>query len=81
MAPVVAAWMTVGTASAQRGDGLSREIACYSGGVVIYHGFSDPVEEFLHNAGAGHFSFRDRDTQKRVIVRGDCLVLSSALRR
>ena len=56
----------------------SREITCYSGGVVIYHGFSDPIEEFLHNAGAGHFSFRDRDTHKRVVVRGDCLVLSSA---
>lgn len=72
---VLLAGCTDATISKFKQLGSSQEITCYSGGQVVYHGFSTG-KVLAEEGGSGHF-FTEKGTGKLVEVLGNCVIKSA----
>lgn len=55
--------------------GSPQEITCYSGGQIIYHGFSTG-KVVAEEGGSGHY-FEERETGALVEILGNCIIRSA----
>jgi hypothetical protein len=52
---------------------VPHEVRCYSGGIIIYEGRSDPRYDFMIGVSDDHFLFVDAANHKQTRVGGNCV--------